>query len=73
MKAKYEYRVFHFDKKWNAMGSKLGTDFVAIEKKMNELGAEGWELVKVSELLGGRNMGMVVTVAIIATFKRTAA
>jgi transcriptional regulator with XRE-family HTH domain len=70
MKTNYEYRVVHFDMKWNALGSKLGTDFAAIEKQMNVLGAEGWELVKVSEVLGGRNMGMVVTVAIIATFKR---
>ncbi len=71
MKTKYEYRVVHFDMKWNAMGSRLGTDFASIERQMNVLGADGWELVKVSEVLGGKSMGMVVTVAIIATFKRT--
>jgi transcriptional regulator with XRE-family HTH domain len=72
MKTKFEYRVVHFDMKWNTMGSKLGTEFAAIEKQMNVLGAEGWELVKLSEILGGKSMGMVVTAAIIATFKRTA-
>ena len=68
MKTKYEYRVVRFDMKWNAFGSKLGTDVAAMEKQMNILGAEGWELVKLSEVLAG----MVNTIAFIATFKRTA-
>ena len=68
MKTKYEYRVVRFDMKWNALGSKLGTDFAEMEKQMNVLGAEGWELVKVSEILGSG----VATIALIATFKRTA-
>ena len=68
MKTKYEYRVVRFDMKWNAFGSKLGTDVAAMEKQMNVLGAEGWELVKLSEVLAG----MVNTIAFIATFKRTA-
>jgi transcriptional regulator with XRE-family HTH domain len=68
MTTQYEYRVVRFEMKWNSMGSKLGTDFAAIEKEMNVLGAEGWELVKVSEILG---IGITVyTVALIATFKR---
>src|SRR6185369_14273539 len=72
MTIRYEYRVVHFDIKWNTLGSKMATDFAAIEKQMNVLGAEGWELVKVSEVLGGTGMKTVVTVGIIATFKRAA-
>jgi transcriptional regulator with XRE-family HTH domain len=68
MKTQYEYRVVRFDMKWNTLGSKLGTDFAAVEKEMNVLGAEGWELVKLSEVLSGT----VFTIAIIAFFKRTA-
>ena len=68
MKTKYEYRVVRFDIKWNAMGSKLGADF-EMEKQLNVLGAEGWELVKISEIIGS---GAVCTVALIATLKRTA-
>jgi hypothetical protein len=48
----------------------LGTDFAAIEKEMNVLGAEGWELVKVFEVLGSGTS--VFTAALIATLKRTA-
>ena len=70
MPTQYEYRVVRFDMKWNATASKLGTDFATIEKEMNVLGAEGWELVKVSEVLGS---GITVfTVAMIATFKKAA-
>jgi transcriptional regulator with XRE-family HTH domain len=69
MTTKYEYRVVRFDMKWNAMATKLGTDFAAIEKEMNVLGAEGWELVKVSEILG--SAATVFTAALIATLKRT--
>ena len=65
MKTKYEYRVVRFDIKWNAWGTKLGADF-EMEKQLNVLGAEGWELVKVSEVIGDG----VATVAIIAFFKR---
>jgi transcriptional regulator with XRE-family HTH domain len=68
MTTKYEYRVVRFDMKWNALGSKLGTDFGSIERELNTLGAEGWELVKVSEILSGT----VCTTALIATFKRAA-
>jgi transcriptional regulator with XRE-family HTH domain len=67
MKIKYEYRVVRFDMKWNALGMKLGTDFAEMEKQMNALGAERWELVKLSEIIGGGTC----TVALIATFKRT--
>jgi transcriptional regulator with XRE-family HTH domain len=68
MTTRYEYRVVRFDMKWSAMANKLGTDFAAMEKQMNVLGAEGWELVKLSEVLAGT----VYTVAFIATFKRPA-
>ncbi len=69
MTTQYEYRVVCFDMKWSgAMGFKLGTDFAAMEKQMNVLGAEGWELVKLSEVLAGT----VYTIAFIATFKRAA-
>lgn len=68
MATQYEYRVVRFDMTWNSMGTKLRTDFEAIERQMNSLGAEGWELVKVSEVLGS---GVYVnTIALIATFKR---
>ena len=68
MTTRYEYRVVRFDMKWSALGNKLGTDFAAMEKQMNVLGAEGWELVKVSEVLGASASS--VTVALIATCKR---
>jgi transcriptional regulator with XRE-family HTH domain len=69
MATQFEYRVVRFDMKWNTMGSKLGTDFAAIEKEMNVLGAEGWDLVKISEIIGRG----ISTAAIIATFKRVRA
>lgn len=53
MTTQFEYRVVRFDMQWNIMGWKLGTDFAAIEKEMNLLGAEGWEIVKVSEVIAG--------------------
>jgi hypothetical protein len=67
MTTKYEYRVVRFDIKWNAWGTKLGADF-EMEKQLNVLGAEGWELVKISEILGST----ACTVALVATLKRTA-
>jgi transcriptional regulator with XRE-family HTH domain len=66
MTTRYEYRVAQFDLKWKSLGTTLATDFAAIERQMNTLGAEGWELVKISEVLAGT----VYTVALIATFKR---
>ena len=69
MKTKYEYRVVRFDIKWNAWGTKLGADF-EMEKQLNVLGAEGWELVKISEIIGPSMT--VSTLALIATLKRTA-
>jgi transcriptional regulator with XRE-family HTH domain len=70
MTGQFEYRVVRVDMKWNTMGTKLLTDFSAVEKEMNVLGAEGWDLVRVSEILGP---GMTtLTMALIATFKRAA-
>ena len=72
MKTKYEYRVVRFDIKWNAWGSKLGTDISSdMERQMNVLGTEGWEVVKISEILGSAASGSC-TLALIATLKRTA-
>jgi transcriptional regulator with XRE-family HTH domain len=72
MTTQYEYRVVSFDVKWKgASASKLATDFAAIEKEMNVLGEEGWELVKISEVLGS-GVSYVFTVVIIAIFKRAA-
>jgi transcriptional regulator with XRE-family HTH domain len=67
MTPRYEYRVTQFDLKWKTLGMNLATDFAAFEKQMNVLGAEGWELVKVSEVLVH-----ACTTALIATFKRVA-
>lgn len=67
MATKYEYRVVHFGLKWKTLGTELTTDFDAIETEMNVLGAEGWELVKVSEAIAANT-----TVALIAMFKRAA-
>jgi hypothetical protein len=67
--AKSDYRIVRFDMKWTALGSKLGTDFGDIERQINALGAEGWELVKVSEILGSA----IATIALVASFKRTVA
>ena len=69
MKTKYEYRVVRFDIKWNTWGTKLGADF-EMEKQLNVLGAEGWELVKISEIIGP--VAGSLTAALIATLKRTA-
>jgi hypothetical protein len=52
---------------WDTIGYKLRTDFSEMEKQMNLLGAEGWELVKLSEIIAGQ----VYTPAIVAFFKRT--
>jgi transcriptional regulator with XRE-family HTH domain len=68
VKTKYEYRVIRFDTKWKAMGMKLAEDFIEMEKQLNVLGADGWELVKLSEIFGGGTG----TVALVATLKRTA-
>jgi transcriptional regulator with XRE-family HTH domain len=65
MTSKYEYRVVRFDMKWSGRG-RLETDVAAIEKEMIALGAEGWELVKTSEIQGAG----FYTIALIATFKR---
>ena len=65
MTSKYEYRVVRFNMKWSG-GGRLETDVAAIEKEMNALGAEGWELVKTSEIQGAG----FYTIALIATFKR---
>ena len=67
MVIKFEYRVVRFDMKWNRIGFKLATDFPEMEAQMNLLGSEGWELVKMSEVIGGAPY----TVALVATFKRT--
>jgi len=66
---RYEYRVLRFDMKWSGIGAKLGTDFAAFEDEMNVLGSEGWDLVKISEILGN-GASLTSTVAIVATFKR---
>jgi hypothetical protein len=70
MPARYEYRVVPFQMKWQALRSNLQTDFPAIEKEMNEMGADGWELVKMVEVLGSGGLNTVATVALVATFKR---
>ena len=68
MPTRFEYRVIPFEMKLK--GTKVLTDFAAIERQINALGAEGWELVKVSELLNGTTMTYVLTAALVATFKR---
>ena len=69
MKTRFEYRVLRFDVKWNALGTKLPTDFGVLEQEMNVLGAEGWDLVKVSEVIAAGG-GAPYTFALVATFKR---
>ena len=69
---RYEYRVLRFDMKWSGLGGKFGTDFTALEEQMNVLGADGWELVKISEILGA-GVQASSTAALIATFKRVLA
>jgi transcriptional regulator with XRE-family HTH domain len=68
MKTQYEYRVVRFDIPWSAMG-KLKADFGLFEREMNVLGAEGWELVKLSELYSAA----MCTAALVATFQRPTA
>jgi hypothetical protein len=68
MPTRYEYRVIPFEMKLK--GAKVLTDFADIERQFNALGAEGWELVKVSELLSNTTMTYVLTAALVATFKR---
>jgi transcriptional regulator with XRE-family HTH domain len=71
MRTQYEYRVVRFDINWSTMGFKLLTDFAAVQKQMTELGKDGWDLVRMSEILSA-GPGAPYTVALIATFKRTA-
>ena len=45
----------------------LGTDFDGIEKQMNVLGAEGWELVRISDVC----LASYGASAVVPTFKRS--
>lgn len=64
---RYEYKVLRFDMKWKGLEStKLETDFGDIETAYNELGAEGWELVRDTSIT--TTMGL--TRAVMATFRR---
>ena len=67
VKTQYEYRVVRFDLKWKTLGMTFDTDFAPIERQMNTLGAEGWELVRVSEI----EQFSSGTTALVAFFKRS--
>jgi transcriptional regulator with XRE-family HTH domain len=71
MTTQYEYRVVRFDLNWSTIGGKLLTDVAGVQKQMNELGKDGWDLVRMSEILGA-GPGVPYTFALIAIFKRTA-
>ncbi len=63
---KYEYKVLKYEMKWKSLETRLMTDFEAIEKGLNELGAAGWELVKQTSVLGAHGY----TNAIVVTLKK---
>ena len=69
MPTQFEYRVARFDVKWPMLGNKVELDTDAIEKEMNALGAQGWDLAKMVEILAQGSVGEYTT-AILATFKR---
>jgi len=60
---KYEYKVLKFDVK-GIFGGKV--DLSDIESQLNRLGAEGWALSQVSEILNSSSM----TVMLVAMLKR---
>ncbi|GAB6109059.1 DUF4177 domain-containing protein [Fusibacter bizertensis] len=60
----FEYKVMEFDPKSSIMGGKVEVSM--IEKKINEIGAEGWELVSTFTT----NQGNGYTRKIVYTFKR---
>ena len=60
---KYEYKVLKFDMKgW--MGGQI--DDEEMERRLNSLGAEGWELIRVTPIL----IDMGRTRLLVATMKR---
>ena len=64
---KYEYKGLRLDMQWKGLeGTKLVSDFVDIEERYNQLGAEGWELVRDTSIT--TTMGL--TRAVMATFRR---
>ena len=63
----YEYRVLRFDVKWKLLG-KFDVD-PGMEPTMNELGAEGWDLVKMVDVAAQGTVGEY-TAGFVATFKR---
>ncbi len=63
---KYKYKVLKYDMKWKSLETRLLTDFEAIEKELNELGSEGWELVKQTSVHGAHGY----TNAIVVTLKK---
>ena len=69
MPTQFEYRVTRFDVKWPMLGNKVEIDTDAIEKEMNALGAQGWDLAKMVEILAQGSVGEYTT-AFLATFKR---
>jgi len=67
MITKYEYKVLRCDMQWKGLESgKLVSDFTDIEEAYNQLGAEGWELVRDTSIT--TTMGL--TRAVMATFRR---
>lgn len=73
MPIRYEYKVVPFEMKWRKLGIKLLTDFASIESQMNAMSADGWELVKLIDVLGSGGVNMVATAALVATFRRAVA
>lgn len=64
---KYEYKVLRLDMQWKGLeGTKLVSDFADIEERYNQLGAEGWELIRDTSIT--TTMGL--TRAVMATFRR---
>lgn len=62
---KSEFKVLRFDVK-GFFGGKL--DCASMESQLNEVGAQGWSLVKMTEILGGDGGN---TVMVLAIFQRS--
>lgn len=64
---KHEYKVLEVEMKWKGFeSSKLVTDFSEMENHLTQLGSEGWDLVKQTNVHGS----MGITKSIIVTLRR---
>ena len=61
----HEYKILEFRITWKTMGG-LNTDFSKFEEQLNDLGEQGWDLFKMTDILGDGGY----TYSMVATLKR---